>query len=123
MQLLHRHLSRYAVFEVESEGEALDALKRAAASMYDSPPEFIGFGEEGYLISKQTEDDEEQLAWNQQQQEFDDETVHVAKFERGTHLLSIELYDDVSDPGDPLHADNVLMAKKLERMCQEPPSA
>ena len=118
MKLLHRHLSRYAVFEVRDEAEALAALERAARAMYETPPEFIGFSEEGFLVSKQVVDADEP-DFRQRWDEFEDETLHLAKFALGSQLLSIELYDDISDPNDPLHAGNIVMANALERQCAQ----
>ena len=118
MKLLHRHLSRYAVLEVAEAAEALAAIDRASRGMYETPPELIGFSEEGFLVSKQVVDADEP-DFRQRWDEFEDETLHLAKFALGSQLLSIELYDDLADPNDPPHADNILMAATLERLCAQ----
>ena len=121
MEVMHQKLSRYTVFSVESESEALGFLQRASAKMYELPPELLGFSEEGFLQSRQLLDEEsDDRSGRQNWEEIEDETIYFSKFERGFHLLTIELFNDFLDPADPLHADNIALAKHLEMLCQKP---
>ena len=114
MELVHRQVSRYAAFTVESEAEALAALGRASAMMYTSPPNYSAFNEDGFLTGTETPDDEAGRSLNfQESVEFVDETIHLAIFEN-VSLLTVELYDELMDPNEPLHSDNIVLAKQLE---------
>ncbi len=117
MELVHRQVSRYAAFTVESEAEALAALGRASAMMYTSPPSYTAFNEDGFLTGDETPDPGEQgqgLSF-QDSVEFVDETIHLAIFEN-VSLLTIELYDELMDPNEPLHSDNIVLAKQMEKL-------
>ena len=117
MNLLHRNLSRFTVFSVESDAEALDVVRRATAGMYESPPVFQGFTEEGLLVGLEAGDDgsEKQLFTGPEGDElYEDETIQLARFEGGVNLLTIELYDEAADPNQPLNADNIVLAQRLE---------
>ena len=121
MELLHRKLSRFAVFEAESESEALSLLQQASGQVYEQPARLVGFNDDGFLVAMQSPGGEE--GWGEQEagplEEQEDETIHFARAAGGTHLLTIELYDDVTDAGDPLFTDNVMLARHLERLCVE----
>ena len=122
MQLLHRKLSRFAVFEAESEQEALSLVQQASGQVYEQPARLVGFNDDGFLVAMDSPEGDE--GWGEQGQggaleEQEDETIHFARAAGGKHLLSIELYDDVSDAGDPLFTDNVMLARHLERLCVE----
>lgn len=117
MELLHRQVSRYAAFTVENEAEALAALGRASAMMYASPPNYAAFNDDGFLTGTETPDAEgagERLQF-QEAIEFVDETIHLAIFEN-VSLLTVELYDELMDPNEPLHSDNIVLAKQLEKL-------
>lgn len=122
MDLLHQNLSRFAVFSVESDAEALDVLRRATAGMYETPPVFQGFTEEGLLVGLEAggDDDREEdsgrpLFMGRAADElYEDETIQIARFEGGVNLLTIELYDEAADPNQPLNADNIVLARRLE---------
>ena len=116
MELAHRQVSRYAAFTVESEAEAIAALGRASAMMYTSPPRYSAFNEDGFLTGTETPDDEAGRSLNfQESVEFVDETIHLAIFEN-VSLLTVELYDELMDPNEPLHSDNIVLAKQLEKI-------
>jgi hypothetical protein len=117
MELVHRQVSRYAAFTVESETEALAALSRASEMMYASPPKYSAFNEDGFLTGIETPDPEEpgQALRFQDSIEFVDETIHLAIFEN-VSLLTIELYDELMDPNEPLHSDNIVLAKQMEKL-------
>ncbi len=117
MELVHRQVSRYAAFTVESEAEALAALVRASSMMYTSPPNYAAFNEDGFATGTETPDpDEPGLGLRLQDSvEFVDETIHLAIFEN-VSLLTIELYDELMDPNEPLHSDNIVLAKQLEKL-------
>ena len=117
MDLLHRNLSRFTVFSVENDAEALDVVRRATAGMYESPPVFQGFTEEGLLVGVEAGDDdsEKRLFTGPEGDElYEDETIQLARFEGGVNLLTIELYDEAADPNQPLNADNIVLAQRLE---------
>ena len=118
MELLHRNLSRFAVFTVESESEALAMIARATAAMYESPPAFQGFSEEGLLVGVESTDagDKPLFSGRQEGDVYEDETIQLARFEGGVNLLTIELYDESTDPNQPLNSDNIVLAKQLERL-------
>ena len=117
MELIHRQVSRYAAFTVESEEEALAALERASAMMYTSPPRYSAFNEDGFLTGIEIPDADEpgQGLVLGESIEFFDETIHLAIFEN-VSLLTIELYDELMDPNEPLHSDNIVLAKQLEKL-------
>ena len=117
MELVHRQISRYAAFTVESEAEAIAALGRASAMMYNSPPQYSSFNEDGFLTGTETPDADEpgQRLSFQESVEFVDETIHLAIFEN-VSLLTIELYDELMDPNEPLHSDNIVLAKQMEKL-------
>lgn len=117
MELVHRQVSRYAAFIVESEAEAITALVRASSMMYTSPPRYSAFNEDGFATGTETPDPEEpgQGLRLQDSVEFVDETIHLAMFEN-VSLLTIELYDELMDPNEPLHSDNIVLAKQLEKL-------
>ena len=122
MELLHRQLSRFAVFEAESESEALSLLQQASGQVYEHPARLVGFNDDGFLVAMESPEGDE--GWGEQGQggaleEQEDETIHFARAAGGKHLLSIELYDDVTDQGDPLFTDNIMLARHLERLCVE----
>ncbi len=119
MEVLHRLLSRYAVFEVESEAEALAMLRRANGDMYESPPRLVEFNDDGFLVSMQSPDEGEGLGGLEAAVEYEDETVHLTMFAKDRHVLTIELFDDMADMADPLHVDNIMLARHLERLCEE----
>ena len=118
MELVHRNLSRFAVFTVEGESEALAMITRATAAMYESPPVFKGFSEEGLLVGVETADAEDRplFSGRQDSDEYEDDTIQLARFEGGISLLTIELYDEATEPNQPLNSDNIVMAKQLERL-------
>ena len=117
MELVHRQVSRYAAFTVDSEAEALAALGRASAMMYTSPPQYSAFNEDGFLTGSETPDPDEpgQGLRLQDSVEFVDETIHLTIFEN-VSLLTIELYDELMDPNEPLHSDNIVLAKQMEKL-------
>ncbi len=119
MELVHRQVSRYAAFTVEDEADAIAALSRASAMMYASPPNYASFNEDGFITGTETPDAEErgQRLSFQEAVEFVDETIHLAMFE-SVSLLTIELYDELMDPNEPLHSDNIVLAKMLERLAE-----
>ena len=119
MEVLHRQLSRYAIFEVESEAEALAVLNRANGDMYESPPDLVEFNDDGFLVSMQSPDEGEGLGGQGAPVEYEDESVHLTMFAKDRHVLTIELFDDMADMADPLHVDNIMLAKHLERLCEE----
>ena len=117
MELVHRQVSRYAAFTVENEAEALAALGRASSMMYAYPPNYSAFNDDGFLTGTETPDAEgpgEPLQF-QETIEFVDETIHLAIFEN-VSLLTVELYDELMDPNEPLHSDNIVLAKQLEKL-------
>ena len=117
MNLLHRNLSRFTVFSVESDAEALDVVRRATAGMYESPPVFQGFTEEGLLVGVEAGDDDSDrrlFTGPEGDELYEDETIQLARFEGGVNLLTIELYDEAADPNQPLNADNIVLAQRLE---------
>ena len=118
MELLHRNLSRFAVFTVESESEALAMIIRATAAMYESPPAFQGFSEEGLLIGVEAgdADDRPLFSGRQEGEVYEDDTIQLARFEGGISLLTIELYDEATEPNQPLNSDNIVLTKQLERL-------
>ena len=117
MELVHKQVSRYAAFTVENEAEAIAALGRASAMMYTSPPRYAAFNEDGFATGTETPDPDEpgQGLRLQESIEFIDETIHLAIFEN-VSLLTIELYDELMDPNEPLHSDNIVLAKQLEKL-------
>ena len=118
MEVLHRQLSRYSIFEVESEAEALAMLNRANADMYESPPKLVEFNDDGFLMSRQPPEDGEEWAASGDLVEDEDETVHLTMFAKDHHVLTIELFDDMADMADPLHVDNIMLARHLERLSE-----
>ncbi len=117
MDAVHGQLSRYAIFEAADEAEALRLLLEAYSGMYHTSPELVGFSEDGYL--KSTEPSASLFGRSDGGEEYEDETIYLSSFEVGSQLLIIELYDERSDPGNPLHEDNILLARHLERLCQK----
>ena len=118
MEVIHRQLSRYAIFEVASEAEALAMLGRANGDMYESPPDLVEFNDDGFLVSMQSPDEGEELGGLGAAEKYEDETVHLTVFAKDRHVLTIELYDDMADMADPLHVDNIMLARHLERLCE-----
>ena len=118
MEVLHRQLSRYAIFEVDSEAEALAVLSRANADMYESPPDLVEFNDDGFLVSMQPPDEGEGLGGLGAPVEYEDESVHLTMFAKDHHVLTIELFDEIADMADPLHVDNIMLAKHLGRLCE-----
>ncbi len=118
MELLHRNLSRFAVFAVECDSEALAMITRATAAMYESPPVFQGFSEEGLLVGVETADADDRPLFSGRQDGdvYEDETIQLARFEGGVSLLTIELYDEATEPNQPLNSDNIVLMKQLERL-------
>ncbi len=118
MELIHRNLSRFAVFTVEGESEALTMITRATAAMYESPPVFQGFSEEGLLIGVESvdADDKPLFSGRQDGEVYEDDTIQLARFEGGISLLTIELYDEATEPNQPLNSDNIVLTKQLERL-------
>ena len=118
MELIHRNLSRFAVFTVESESEALAMITRATVAMYESPPVFKGFSEEGLLIGVEAgdADDRPLFSGRQEGEVYEDDTIQLARFEGGISLLTIELYDEATEPNQPLNSDNIVLTKQLERL-------
>ena len=118
MELIHRNLSRFAVFTVESESEALAMITRATVAMYESPPVFKGFSEEGLLIGVEAgdADDRPLFSGRQEGEVYEDDTIQLARFEGGISLLTIELYDEATEPNQPLNSDNSVLTKQLERL-------
>ncbi len=115
MELVHQQVSRYAAFIVDSAAEATAALDRAASQMYQTPPKFTGFNDDGFLTGIETPDSSEEGLGLDSDGAFVDETIHMAEFDGGVSLLTIELYDELMDPNEPLHSDNIVLAKLLER--------
>ena len=113
MELLHRQLGRFALFVTEGETEALQLLAQAFQRMYDTPPELVGFNEDGSLLSKDLSSAEAGDA-----EEYEDTTIYLSSFEGGNQMLALELYNDLSDLAEPLHEDNIMLAWHLERLCQ-----
>ncbi len=114
MELVHQQVSRYAAFLVDSEAEAISALERAASQLYNTPPKFTEFNDDGFLTGIEVADSGDggpALDGGA----FVDETIHLAEFDGGVSLLTIELYDELMDPNEPLHSDNIVLAKLLER--------
>lgn len=118
MELLHRNLSRFAVFSVDGDSEALAMITRATSAMYESPPSFQGFNEEGLLIGVEASDGDDKPLFSGRQEgdSYEDETIQLARFEGGVNLLTIELYDEATDPNQPLNSDNIVLVKQLERL-------
>ncbi len=118
MELLHHNLSRFAVFAVEGESEALAMITRATAAMYESPPAFKGFNEDGLLVGVEAADGDDRPLFSGRQDGdlYEDETIQLARFEGGVSLLTIELYDEATDPNQPLNSDNIVLVKQLERL-------
>ena len=118
MELLHRNLSRFAVFAVDGDSEALAMITRASAAMYESPPVFRGFSEEGLLIGVETgdADDRPLFSGRQDGDVYEDDTIQLARFEGSISLLTIELYDEATEPNQPLNSDNIVLVKQLERL-------
>ncbi len=118
MELLHHNLSRFAVFTVEGESEALAMITRATAAMYESPPVFQGFSEDGLLVGVEAADGDDRPLFSGRQdgEMYEDETIQLARFEGGISLLTIELYDEATEPNQPLNSDNIVLAKQLERL-------
>ena len=114
MELAHQQVSRYAAFIVDSEAEATAALERAASQLYKTPPKFTGFNDDGFLTGIEPPDASEEGP-NLDGGAFIDETIHLAQFDGEVNLLTIELYDELMDPNEPLHSDNIVLAKLLER--------
>ncbi len=118
MELIHRNLSRFAVFTVENEAEALAMITRATSAMYESPPAFQGFSEEGLLIGVESvdADDKPLFSGRQDGDVYEDDTIQLARFEGSISLLTIELYDEATEPNQPLNSDNIVLTKQLERL-------
>lgn len=114
MELLHARLSRFAVFEVEGESEALAMLERAFGGMYETPPNLAGFSDEGWLRSQ---DSPRGLGQQQDGGEYEDQTIYLSDYVSGGQILTIELFDEGLDPASPLHEDNVMLARRLEKLC------
>ncbi|MCH7697781.1 MAG: hypothetical protein IH865_02405 [Chloroflexi bacterium] len=118
MELIHRQVSRYAAFTVADEAEAVSALSRAAPMMYKSPPKFTGFNEDGFLTGLEPPDTDGDSQSTDDWGAFIDETIHLATFDAGVCLLTLELFDELMDPNEPLHSDNIVLAKMLERIAE-----
>ena len=118
MELIHRQVSRYAAFTVADEAEAVSALSRAASMMYKSPPKFTGFNEDGFLTGLEPPDTDDDSQSTDDWAAFIDETIHLATFDAGVCLLTLELFDELMDPNEPLHSDNIVLAKMLERIAE-----
>jgi hypothetical protein len=116
MELVHRQVSRYTAFTVADEAEAVSALTKAAPMMYTTPPKFTGFNEDGFLTGLEPPDSEDGSISSDEWGAFVDETIHLATFDAGICLLTLELFDELMDPNEPLHSDNIVLAKMLERL-------
>jgi len=113
MELVHQQVSRYAAFIVDGQAEAIAALERAASQLYNTPPKFTEFNDDGFLTGIEAPDADGGPALDGGA--FVDETIHLAEFDGGISLLTIELYDELMDPNQPPHSDNIGRAKLQER--------